>query len=48
MARAVIYARVSKVEQLKQTVESVEAQIAENLAWATDHHVAVIGTFKDN
>jgi site-specific DNA recombinase len=48
MARAVIYARLSKVEQRKQTVESVEAQIAENLVWATDHHVEVIGTFKDN
>lgn len=47
MARAVIYARLSKVEQRKQTVQSVEAQIAENLAWATDHHVEVIGTFKD-
>ena len=47
MARAVIYARLSKIEQRKQTVESVEAQIAENLAWTTDHHVEVIGTFKD-
>jgi site-specific DNA recombinase len=47
MARAVIYARLSKVEQRKQAVQSVEAQIAENLAWATDHHVEVIGTFKD-
>jgi site-specific DNA recombinase len=45
---AVTYARLSKVEYRKQTVESVEAQIAENLAWAAEHHVEVIASFQDN
>jgi site-specific DNA recombinase len=46
--RAVTYARLSKVEARKQTVESVEAQTADNLAWASEHHVEVIGSFQDN
>jgi site-specific DNA recombinase len=44
---AVTYARLSKVEYRKQSVESVEAQTAENLAWATEHNVEVIASFQD-
>lgn len=48
MPTAVTYSRRSKLEQKKQTVESTEAQTAENLHWAAEHHVEVIGTFSDN
>jgi site-specific DNA recombinase len=34
--RTVIYARLSKMEKKKQTVESIEAQVAECMAWAAD------------
>jgi site-specific DNA recombinase len=52
--RAVIYARLSKQEKKKQTVESIEAQVAECLAWADDEtkHPGVVyevaAIFHDN
>jgi site-specific DNA recombinase len=48
MPTAVTYSRRSKLEQKKQTVETTEAQTAENLHWAAEHNVEVLGTFSDN
>jgi site-specific DNA recombinase len=46
--RAVIYARLSKVEKKKRTVESIESQIAQCMAWAREHGYEVIEVFRDN
>jgi site-specific DNA recombinase len=52
--RTVIYARLSKTEKKKQTVESIEAQIADCMTWANDdsRHPSVVyevvAVFQDN
>jgi DNA invertase Pin-like site-specific DNA recombinase len=46
--RAVIYARISRVERKKETVESIEEQIAECMLYAQQRGWQIVGVFKDN
>jgi site-specific DNA recombinase len=46
--RAAIYARISRVERKRETVESIEEQIAECIAYAQQFGWQIVGVFKDN